>query len=261
MVAGASPGSVARVVDHQSHELSAAMLVTGFPGLGLVGTIATNYLAQALNLERIASLVYDELPPIAVVRGGQAMSPVRVHSGPMICGLDGKCDQLAVVLSEVLVRPEDIFPLAKAILEWSRGKKVREVLTLEGIRSEATDEREPKLYGLANREAGLRRLKDMGIPVFPEGNLVGFSGVAMYLGETMGMDVTCLLVETRQDFPDARGAARVLQTINPMIPHIPIDAAPLLKQAELIEDQIRSSLDRHRVALDGISEQSRIMYG
>ncbi len=254
-------GQGVTVVDHQDMDLSAALLVTGFPGVGFVGTIATNFLVQSLNLGRIASVVSGTFPPYAVVREGRPFSPVRIHAAPMVCGLDGKCDQLAVVLSEVMPRPEDMFPLGESLLRWAKAKGAQEVVALEGVKTEAPEAKEPALHGVANSPEAIRRLERMGIQLLEEGLLSGFSGILTYLGEALEMDVICLIADTREGIPDARGAARVVEALKVMIPHITIDSGPLHEQAELIEGQIKASLDKHRDALDSISEQSRMMYG
>lgn len=250
-----------RIFDHGDLDLSAAMVVTGFPTVGVVATIATSFLVQALKLQRIASIYSPGMPPLAAVHDGISMAPLRIHGGPMVCGVDGKCDQLAVVLAEISPPPESLFSLAEAILDWAHRRGAREVLALEGIKMEGDPGKEARVYGIGNSEATRKRLKGLKVPLQGEGFLGGFAAPLTFMGEAKGIPVTCLLAEARVDYPDARGAARLLETMKPMIPHITIDAEPLYRQAELIETQLKASLDRHRQVLDSMSEQSRIMYG
>src|SRR3990172_3264464 len=49
-----------------------------------------------------------------------------------------------------------------------------------------------------------------------------------------------LLSEARPDFPDARAAAKVIETIDRLLPHTPLDARPLYEEAERIENQLKN---------------------
>ncbi len=249
-----------RIVDHKEMDLSAALVVVGFPGVGLVGTIATNFLVSALNLDRIASILSRELPPMAVLKDGRAMSPVRIHAAPMVCGVDGKCDQLAVVLSEVTPKAEVLYDVCEALLSWCLEKKVTELVVLEGLLTSqgGTD---AKVYGTANSKVTLQRLAQLRVIPMAEGILSGLPGLLTYLGEAMGLEVTCLLAETTKEYPDARSAAKLLEVLDPFVPQIKIDPKPLYQKAELIEGHLKASLKKHTESIADLAERSKIMYG
>ncbi|HLC19463.1 MAG TPA: PAC2 family protein, partial [Candidatus Nanoarchaeia archaeon] len=42
-------------------------IIEGFPGIGLVGTITTEFLMEHLNTEKIGSVMIDDVPAIVAV--------------------------------------------------------------------------------------------------------------------------------------------------------------------------------------------------
>lgn len=253
-------GGSFRIVDQEEIDLSAALFVVGFPGVGLVGSIATNFLVSALELKRIASVLSPQFPPMGVVKAGRVGSPVRIHAAPMVCGVEGECDQLAVVESEMTPKADHLYGLSEALLEWCQTKGIQKVVVLEGFaRAEAPPASE--IYGAANSQAALDRLERLGVKTLAEGILTGLSGLLSYLGEVKGLEVTCLLAQTVKDIPDARSAARLLEVLDPFVPQIKIDPKPLFERAEAIETHLNAYLQTHKESLEDLSERSRIMYG
>ena len=54
---------------------SEATMIIGLPDVGLVGLIATSYLISELNLEEIAYMDSDLLPPVVVLHKGVSHAP------------------------------------------------------------------------------------------------------------------------------------------------------------------------------------------
>ncbi len=249
-----------RVVDHEEMDLSAALCVIGFPGVGLVGRIATDFLVSQFDLKRIASLRSDDFPPMAVLVDGQTMSPVRIHAAPMVCGVDGMCNQLAVLQAEVTPSGEVLYELANALISWCLEKNVREMVVLEGfVRPEGTEG--TVVYGAGNNAETLGRLAEIGVEPLGEGVISGIAGPLSYLAEDRGLDVTVLLAGTSREFPDARASAKLLEIIDPIVPHIDIDAEPLYERAESIESRLKKNMEQHKESVEGLTERSKIMYG
>ncbi len=248
------------VRNHEDMDLSSALLVTGFASFGIVGSIATNYLVRSLDLRRIASVLSDEFPPMAVVRGGQAYAPMRIHAAEMVCGPDGICHQLAVGVSDFVPKPEMMAEISEALLDWAERKGIRQIITMEGlaIQDEPTD---GPVFAFANDERMRERLGKLDVQFLEDAVMSGFSGLLQYRGEIANLPVASLLVSTQEDFPDARGAAKLVSCVSPLVPNLKIDPDPLFKEAERLEDELKSSIQQQAEAASEISKQSRIMFG
>ena len=55
-------------------KLRKPVLVEGFPGLGLVGTISASYLIEKLKMEPLGYITGDQFPPLAAVHNRRPRS-------------------------------------------------------------------------------------------------------------------------------------------------------------------------------------------
>jgi uncharacterized protein len=73
------------------------------------------------------------------------------------------------------------------------------------------------------------------------------------------MDMISLLGPARADYPDARGAARLMEVVAKMLPEIKLDPEPLFKEAEQIEKDMKAALQAIRGPPKGPNES--VLYG
>ncbi len=224
-------------------DLENGMLVVGFPTIGLVGTIAAHHLMTSMKLEHIGSIYSKYFQPTAVIHDYVPTSPVNIFAGKEKCGPDGTCDQIIVVESEFLPPPSTLKPLGDALIEWSENKKISLTTVLEGMVT-INPHDDIHVYGVGSTKHARGILKKYDVEQLEQGMVSGISGVMLFEGERLGKDVVCLLAETHIDYPDARAAAEILNSLNHLIPQMDIDPEPLMKQAEEIENKIKESIKR-----------------
>ena len=95
-------------------------------------------------------------------------------------------------------------------------------------------------YGIASTKKAKKTLEDLGIPLFEEGVISGVAGVLLNEGKRRNWEGVSILAEAKPNFPDARAAAQVIETLTKIIPHLEIDVEPLYSEAELIEEKIKN---------------------
>jgi len=59
--------------------LNGASVLIGFPGSGLVGTIALQYMVDQLEFEQIGTMTSKYFPPLAMMNKGVINDPVRIY--------------------------------------------------------------------------------------------------------------------------------------------------------------------------------------
>ena len=69
------------ICNFEEVDLKGATVIAGFPSIGLVSTIAANYLIDALNLKQIGCVTSAQFPALSVVHTGEPLSPVRISAG------------------------------------------------------------------------------------------------------------------------------------------------------------------------------------
>ena len=245
--------------EYKHMKFDKAMVIVGFPSIGLVSSIAANFIVRTLKLQKIAAILSDDFPPYSIVHEGEISPPVRIYAGDRLCNDKGeKCDQLIVVTSEFMPLPNLLRPLTAVIPDWCRHNDVSTIMTLEGMNAgDNPDQRE--VLAVATGDKCKKMLANYSIKELKEGMVSGLSGVMLYEGERANMDMISLLGPARADYPDARGAARLMEVVAKMLPEIKLDPEPLFKEAEQIEKDMKAALQAIRGPPKGPNES--VLYG
>lgn len=218
-----------------------ATILSCFPSAGLATTVAAHYMVRALKLPRVGSFESPDMPPVAVVQGGQVQPPIRVYGRP----------DIAVVLSEFPPSPSQAGPLAQTIVSEAGRRRARWIIGLEGVipHPETPDEEPPEEEGKvwsvsssAQNDAG--PLEGSGAERLEEGVLGGVSGSMLVQALGGAVPVTVLLVSARATelFPDHRAGAALIEVLDRVLPELKIDTGPLRAQAEEIEKALRAAM-------------------
>ena len=86
-------------------------------------------------------------------------------------------------------------------------------------------------------------LNTLGVQPLEQGVIKGITGVLLGEGRRRGLDIMSIMVEADPTIPDARAAATLIRLLNELLPSIDLDHAPLLEEAERIEEQVRSMVE------------------
>ena len=244
-------------------DLRGATVIDGFPSVGLVSSIVANYLINALNLVQIGIMDSPYFPTVALVRDGKPMNPVRIYAGQRATPEPAESDQLVVFISEFQPPPNLIKGIASTVLDWAQDQKCAQLVCPEGliVDKEAGDTREVEVYGIGSTDRSNEVLKRNEIAIFEEGVITGVAGVLLNEGRKRDFDVITLLSEAHPDYPDARAAARVIETIDKILLHTELDAKPLYEEAERIEVQLKSIQHQTESSKKPAAKERPSMYG
>jgi len=114
-------------------ELRGAIVFDGFPSVGLVSTIATNYLINVLELEHIGIIDSPAFPALSIIRNGEPLSPVRIYGGQIEVDGDGKeTENIVVFISEFAPPLTMVKSLAKIIVDFAVENDCATIITPEG---------------------------------------------------------------------------------------------------------------------------------
>jgi len=218
-------------------ELTDATVIAGFPSIGLVSTIAANYLIDALNLSQIGCLASPHFPALSVVHTGEPLSPVRIYSGSQ-----PNTGKIVVFVSEFKPKPHLINSISDAIMKWVNEKKCKLLISPEGMVVEGKNDNENgnklEAYAIASTEESRNKLVSKGIPQFKNGIIAGVSGVLLNLGKQSKFDVISILAEAHPNYPDARAAAAAINVMANIM-DVEINVTPLYEESERIEKQLQ----------------------
>lgn len=250
-----------KIYEIKRMDLKGATIVDGFPSVGLVSSIAANYLIKVLDLEHIGIMDSVHFPTVSLIRDSKPLSPVRIYAGRK--GEGG--DQIVAFISEFQAPPNLIRPIAYTLVDWAIEQRCKMIVSPEGlvVDPELRDSAEISdvVFGIASTQRGRELLKQHGIQSFEEGVISGVAGVLLNEGRKRDFDVLTLLAEAHPDFPDARAAALVLEAIDRIILGIEFDAKPLFEEATRIEEHIREIQKQAVVKKEDRQAPRPSMYG
>jgi len=231
------------IIPIKQYELRDAYVIDGFPSVGLVGSIAANYLVSYLGLELIAVIDAPSFPAVSLIRNGTPNHPARIYGGNI--GEEG-ADKLVVIVSEFQPLLDMVKPLASVLMDWVELNRCKMVISPEGMLKPSTEEDEHpvpvesgEVYGVGSTESMNEILKRHEIPLFKTGIIMGLAGVLLNEGVKRNFDVAILLSWAHVEYPDARAAAACISAIDRILLHTDLDIKPLIAEAEIIENNLK----------------------
>jgi uncharacterized protein (TIGR00162 family) len=196
-------------------ELNNPILVEGFPGLGMVGSIATKYLVRQLKAQKLAILHSPHFPYHVVVdkKGG-----ARLLRGEFYFWKNetGENDFVFLTGDSQSQTIEGQFEVANSILDFAEKKKVKTVITIGGYRNEV--EGTPNVVAVSTNPVLLEKALDAKALSSEAGTpIVGTAGLLLGLAKFRKIDAVCLLGETRGYLPDPKTAKSIIEVLQRLL--------------------------------------------
>ena len=213
---------------------SEATMLIGLPDVGLVGLIATSYLITELNLEEIAYMDSDLLPPVVVLHKGLPHAPLRIYGN----------QNLIAVISELAVSVPAIYSIIREIVDWGQAKKVKRIVSMGGIPVENRQAiTEPQVFGAASNQELLDTLSKKGLSLMNEGYIVGPQALSMRYSISKKVPAIAILAQSFYNYPDPEAAATALKEFSRIF-EIKVDVSKLLEKGEEIRLKARDIMNR-----------------
>jgi uncharacterized protein len=201
------------------------IIMGGFPGMGLIGNIVTQYFIDQMDMQPRGRVDSRLFPPIAILYNGLVKGPVRIY--------ENAAKGIVIVFSDIPIDPIISREVGKAIVNWAKPMDPKEVVSIAGL---ATSGEEHKVYGAATTQAGLDKLKN-SVEIFEIGTITGVPGVLLNECMNNGLEAICILGETRGPTPDPKAAIQVVEALN-KIYGLGVSIEPMKEQAEQIEQML-----------------------
>jgi len=245
------------ICNFEEVDLKDATVIAGFPSIGLVSTIAANYLIDALNLKQIGCVTSSQFPALSVVHTGEPLSPVRIYSGSQ-----PGAGKIVVFVSEFKPKPNLINSISETIMNWVAEKKCKLLISPEGmvVEGKNADEDNIEAYAIGSTEHARGMLMSKDIPQFKNGIIAGVSGVLLNLGKQAKVDVISILAEAHPNYPDARAAAAAINVMANIM-GVEINVKPLYEESERIEMQLQKMHKQAKPMVSATQAPQPSMYG
>lgn len=224
-----------KIIKYSEGTYDNPIAIVGFPGIGLVGSILTSFVIRELKMEVIAGITSPEFPPYTLIQNGNPYPPIRIY-GCKRENSSEECGDLIIVTSEITLKPEQYYDLNTALMEVFKELGIKSVIALEGI---PQFDEENNIFACGTSKISKDRIEELGLKKLDDGLVRGLTGVMLYEGFYSNLDVLALLCPANPALPDPRSAAKILEPLSKLMPELKIDAEPLYKEAEEIENKIK----------------------
>lgn len=210
-------------------------LLTGFPGSGLVGSIALQYLVENAGFTHFGNITSRFLPQISLATNGLAQAPIRLYEK----------DNVVAILADVPIPPQISYEVSAGLIAWfAEHAAITDMVVIGGV---ATGSDGKRVFGVATTPDNLEKIKDQAT-ILPALSITGISGSMIIEAQLRGIPATGFLVETNFNV-DPRAAISALKILNDRY-GFAVDTQPLMEQA----DQVEATM--HQLANDVQEQES-----
>ena len=142
-------------------KLNNSLLIAGFPGPGLVGSISTSFIIESLRMRQIACVESEFIMPGVIYVGGKLRHPFRLYANH-----EGT---ICVLVCETPILLQGIHRVLDAVMKWALDSNVTNVLVLEGMPMRGIPQSKRKPFILSNTEGDHTLINKLNSQ---EGNLI-----------------------------------------------------------------------------------------
>ena len=221
------------------------IIIEGFPGFGLIGSIVTEFLLDHCDCSLIGRYWFEELPATVAIHEGKLIHPIGifynkkhniviVHSISGTSGIEWKAADLIIQLAGMT--------------------KAQQLICVEGVGT-TTETDTGAVFYHTNNEKAKKKLDELKVKPLKEGIILGITSSIILKTD---LATCCLFAETHSALPDSKAAAKIIEVLDGYL-GLKVDYKPLLKQAEKFEDKLRTIMDKGQQAMDS-QEKKQMSY-
>ncbi|MBN2421121.1 proteasome assembly chaperone family protein [Candidatus Woesearchaeota archaeon] len=224
------------------------VIIEGFPGFGLIGTIVTEYLIDHLETESIGTIFSEEIPPMVAVHKGRVVQPIEIFYNK----------KYNLVLLHVVTNPAGLeWEFGETVMKLAKMLQTKEIISVEGVGSSNMEE-EPRTFYYSNRETKKKEFEKMKIEELKEGVIMGVTGIVLLKAKNQEQPMSCVFAETHSAMPDSKAAASVIKVLDKYL-GLKIDPLPLEQEAEKFEGKLKALVEKSQEASE-IQKKKQLSY-
>ena len=189
-------------------EFEDPILIVGLPGVGNVGKIVVNLLADFLHAKLFANLYSPAFPDYVLIDKKGICRPPRYEFYATITGRN-----LMILTGDSQPAREDIpahYEVCNNVLDFAVKLGCKSIITIEGAPS-LHPQRE--IYVAATSKKETKEYVEKGAIIYKGGKIVGAAGLLLGLAEKRGLKGVCLLGSTLGLTADKEAAFRVYKLL------------------------------------------------
>jgi len=216
------------------------IIIEGFPGFGLVGSIATEFFIEHCKCELIGNYWLDKLPATLAVHEGKIIKPINIYYN----------EEHNLVIIHAISGGQGVeWEISDFVLNLAGDLEAKEIVSLEGVGS--TQAENSKVYYVTSEDSKKEHLTGLGIEELKEGILIGVTSALIMKSN---IPITAFFAETHSELPDSNAAAKAIEALNSYL-DLKIDTHPLVEQAKKFEEKLNKIMEQGNIAQDQLKKK------
>jgi uncharacterized protein len=204
-------------------------VIEGFPGYGLVGTIATEFLIEHLKAKPIGRIWSEKLVPVASIHNGRVIEPLGVFYD----------ESNNIIILHALSAVKGLeWELADALIELCNKIGAENIISIEGIPGKEGGNEE-RAYYFTQDNKDKDKFKKLGLDELKEGMVMGVTGAMLLKSKK----VNAIFVEGHSNLADSMAAAKIVEILDKYL-GLNVDYEPLKKAAQNFEKNLKALMNK-----------------
>jgi uncharacterized protein len=258
--------AVSKVVQGKK-KLRSPILIAGFPGAGLVGSISTSYMINKLKMSQIACVDSEFIVPGVIYAQGKLRHPFRLYSSQ-----EG---DVCVLVCEAPIMIHGMHSVLDTVMKWAIDKNVIEVIVMDGIPAEGVPDakRTPIILSSDGKKADAASLiddmadgmdektdqddDDDGSGIYLTTAFIGgMAGGILSSCLSNGIASKALLIPAPRGIPDPEGASLLIEQLSKITNNekLKIDTQQLRKQGVNLKSRMEKIMQSFAEQQQGLGQ-------
>jgi uncharacterized protein len=270
------------------------ILIAGFPGPGLVGSISTSYIIDKLEMYQIAFVESHYISPGVIFIDGKLRHPFRLYANEQ--------GNVCVLVCEAPIMMDGTHFVLDAVMDWAIKNSIEEVMVLDGIPVQGIPDSDRKSVILASENMDQNSRKETNVSIKQYENeeevisnhktnaqsnfnrsaiedsskkyttfIGGIAGGLLSACLSNQIPCAAILIPSSSGIPDPEGASLLIETFNNFISddNLKIETTQLREQGQKLKRQleqiIKAEQEQRTAGSTGQEEGNisshRFMYG
>jgi|SRR3989344_1861747 len=216
-------------------------IIEGFPGIGFIASITTEFLIEHLKAEKIGKIEFNEQTPVVAIHNSKVVEPFGIFYSK----------KYNLIILHAINPVNNIeWKITDAIEQLVKTLGAKEIISIEGV---ASINKDVNTYYFSKKFS--KKFNKINIQPLKEGIVMGVTA-SIILRDTLPS--SCIFIETHSQLPDSRAAAKVIETLDKYL-GLEIDFKPLLQKAEEFESKLKTLMQQSKIATEE-KEQKDLNY-
>lgn len=213
------------------------VIIEGFPGFGLVGTIACEFLVDHLNTELIGKVLLEDEPAMVAIHKGKIIEPLSISYNKKYN---------IMIIHSISATPGSEWKISDIIISIAKELNAKEIVSLESVSSPNIIGK-PKTFYYSNDKKREKIFKSFKLNPLKEGIIMGVSSALLLKVDKIPM--SCIFAETHTTLPDSKAAAEIIKVLD-MYLDLKVDYKPLLETAKQFENKLKEILQQSKTSIE-----------